>query len=140
MNGWYWIGIGIALAVAEAGIPGITLIWLGGAAVIVGLIALAWPDLTWSVQIGLYAVFAAAAVATGLWLRSRPHRPMTNEVNQGAARFIGQRAELETAIVNGRGQARVGDTVWPVSGPDLPAGAVVTVTDTDGVTLKVTAP
>jgi membrane protein implicated in regulation of membrane protease activity len=34
---------------------------------------------------------------------------------------------LEAAIVNGHGRIRLGDTLWRVSGPDLPAGTHVRV-------------
>lgn len=139
MSGWYWIGVGLALAIGEAFVPGITLIWLGGAAVVVGLVSLGWPGLDWSIQAPLFAVLAVAAAATGIWLRNRTGQPLTPQVNQGTARFIGQQAALDMPIVNGRGQIRLGDGVWPVTGPDLPAGISVRVTGTDGTTLQVTA-
>ena len=44
-----------------------------------------------------------------------------------------------TAIVNGQGKARVGDSLWLAEGPDLPAGAPVEVVGVDGSTLKVKA-
>jgi membrane protein implicated in regulation of membrane protease activity len=48
--------------------------------------------------------------------------------------MIGRTATLAEPISNGRGRIRLGDTLWRVSGPDLPAGAQVRVTgaaDTD---------
>ena len=41
-----WLALGLVLAVAEIVIPGVFLIWLAGAAVIVGM-------LTWFVPIGI---------------------------------------------------------------------------------------
>lgn len=38
---WYWIGAGIALAVLELVVPGAVLVFLGAAAVIVGLLLMA---------------------------------------------------------------------------------------------------
>jgi inner membrane protein len=137
VSGWYWIAAGVLLAIAESQVPGITLIWLGGAAAIVGVIALAWPDLIWPWQVFIFAILAAAAVATGLKLQSRTAGRQPAEVNLGAQRLVGEKAALESAIVNGHGQVRIGDSVWPVSGPDLPAGASVVVTGSDGITLKV---
>jgi len=137
VNGWFWIGAGVVLAIGEAFVPGITLIWIGAAAALVGLISLAWPEIGWAWQVALFAVLAAAAVATGLWLRNHPREPMTSDVNRGTARFVGQLASLDTAIVNGRGEIRFGDTLWPVAGPDLPAGTSVRITGTDGTTLQV---
>jgi membrane protein implicated in regulation of membrane protease activity len=34
---------------------------------------------------------------------------------------------VEQAIQNGRGKVRVGDTLWPAEGADMPAGAEVKV-------------
>jgi membrane protein implicated in regulation of membrane protease activity len=42
-------------------------------------------------------------------------------------------------ISGGYGRARVGDSVWKVSGPELPAGTRVRVTGADGTVLTVEA-
>ena len=42
--------------------------------------------------------------------------------------MIGRTATLTEPISNSRGRIRLGDTLWRVSGPDLPAGAQVRVT------------
>ena len=36
-----------------------------------------------------------------------------------------------------KGQVSIGDTVWPVAGPEMPAGARVRVTDAQGTALVV---
>ncbi|MGH7004326.1 MAG: NfeD family protein [Alphaproteobacteria bacterium] len=46
---------------------------------------------------------------------------------------------LEEATVNGRGRARIGDSLWRVTGPDLAAGTRVRITGMDQGTLKVEA-
>jgi inner membrane protein len=40
-------------------------------------------------------------------------------------------------IEGGRGKVRVGDTIWPAEGPDLPAGSHVRVTAANGTVLQV---
>ena len=50
---------------------------------------------------------------------------------------MGRQFALHDAIVGGRGKIRVGDSVWLVSGPDLPVGAQVRVIGQDGVLLLV---
>ena len=42
-----------------------------------------------------------------------------------------------TAIENGVGKAKVGDTYWRVTGPDTPQGEKVKVVGFEGATLKV---
>jgi membrane protein implicated in regulation of membrane protease activity len=139
MASWHWIVLGVALAIAETLLPGTILLWLGISAALVGIIMLAWPDITWQTQVLMFGVIAVVAVAVGLMLRKRLHKPQPREVNLGVQRFVGQRGALSTAIANGRGEIRLGDTVWPVAGPDLPAGTSVVVTGSDGVTLTVRA-
>lgn len=44
---------------------------------------------------------------------------------------------LYSVHVAGRGKIKAGDSLWLVSGPDLPAGSQVRVTGQDGVVLRV---
>jgi membrane protein implicated in regulation of membrane protease activity len=44
---------------------------------------------------------------------------------------------LDRPIVNGRGQAFIGDTLWTVLGKDQPSGSTVRVVGTDGINLQV---
>jgi membrane protein implicated in regulation of membrane protease activity len=60
-------------------------------------------------------------------------------LNQRAAQLVGRNATLHEAIVDGSGRIKIGDTIWRVSGPDLPAGAKVTVSAIDGSSLVVSA-
>jgi membrane protein implicated in regulation of membrane protease activity len=139
MVAWHWIVLGVALAIAETLLPGTILLWLGIAAALTGIVLLAWSDLGWQGQVLLFGAIAVVAVAIGLALRRKLHKPQPRDVNLGTQRFVGQRGALSTAISNGRGEIRLGDTVWPVAGPDLPAGTSVVVTGSDGVTLTVRA-
>jgi len=136
---WHWMAAGVALAVLEVVAPTTAFVWLGAAAFVTGLAA-------WVVPLGLTAqliIFGVLAVlAIGITIRLRRHRVLMgrkNEVNRGADRFIGQRAMLDGPLANGSGRVRLGDTVWSVTGPDLPDGAAVVVTGMDGSTLVVRA-
>jgi len=51
--------------------------------------------------------------------------------------LIGRTVVLTEAIVNGRGTARVNDSIWRVEGGDLPAGSNVTITGVEGTILRV---
>jgi len=52
---------------------------------------------------------------------------------------IGRIFTLEEPIVGGNGRVRIDDSVWRISGPDLPSGARVRVASTDGAMLRVEA-
>lgn len=145
MAPWIWIILGIGLAIAEIFVPGTLLLWTGVAAVALGF-GLAAADMAgmapwgWQAQILSFVLLAVACVLIGLKLRHRRPEPLsTTDVNIGAARLNGQRATLETAIVRGRGTLRLGDTVWQVVGPELPAGATVRICGSDGIVLRVEA-
>lgn len=49
------------------------------------------------------------------------------DLNQRGGQLVGRIVVVEEAIEGRRGKVRVGDTLWPAEGPDLPAGAEVRV-------------
>jgi len=75
-----------------------------------------------------------------LWL-ANPHTSASEDpdLNCRGAQCIGRIAELIEPVEGGRGKVRLGDTVWTVAcAEDLPAGAMVRVTGSDGAVLRVT--
>ncbi|MCC7426346.1 MAG: NfeD family protein [Alphaproteobacteria bacterium] len=133
---WLWVAIGLTLAALEIIVPGAALIWIGLAALIVALIGWLWPTMALAPQLILFAVISGASVAAMLVSRKFTSAAPPS-VNLGPNRFVGERATLETPIINGRGEARLGDTIWPVRGPDMVAGATVRVVGSDGTVLIV---
>lgn len=76
------------------------------------------------------------------WLarRVREQKPADSHLNQRGKQLVGHRFILETALVNGRGHMRVGDSSWPVSADaDLSAGTQVEVIAIEGITLRIKA-
>lgn len=135
----WWIAA-LVLITAEIVLPGFFLLWIGLAAAGVGGLLLLFPDMNLLGQVVIFVVLAFAA-CLGYWrlarrsLRADP----ASTLNRRAEQLIGQRYVLDTAIENGRGKARVGDSLWLVAGPDLPAGARICVIGVDGSTLQVRA-
>lgn len=125
--GWYWLIAAAVLAAAELLLPGIFLIFIAIAAAITGLIALAVPLGLTGEMVSL-TVWAAVAVLVGKrWYRDFPVATSDPDLNNRAARMIGQSVRVTDAIVDGRGRVRVGDGEWPATGPELPAGAKVAI-------------
>lgn len=135
---WHWWVLALALAVVEMVLPGAAFIWLGLAAGAVGLGLLLVPDLAVPVQFGAFAVLAIAAVVATRFI-PKPALDETDQpnLNRRAAQYVGRQLVLESAIVNGRGRAFVGDTLWSVAGDDLPVGTAVKVVAADGALLRV---
>ena len=134
---WVWLAIGLFLAAAEMAAPGVFLIWLAGAALITG-------GLTWVVPLGLplqiviFAVLAIVAVFLGKrYLKSNPIREADPKMNRRGARLVGEVATVSTAIQDGSGRIHLGDSEWLARGTDVPAGARVRITGSDGAVLLV---
>lgn len=134
---WSWIVAGLVLLALELVVPGGYLLWMGVAGLAVGLLTLfqpiAWP-LQWLIFGGL------SLVAIFLWVRFNRGRETANDspfLNRRADRFLGHEAVLEQPIVGGFGRLVLGDSVWRISGSDLPAGARVKVVGSEGAVLKV---
>lgn len=129
---WNWMVLGFVLLALEIILPGFFLLWIGIAALIVGAVSLAvWEAgfWTWHVQVLLFLVLAVASAYAGRGLMRRSgdvsDQPL---LNMRGAQLIGRVATLTEPIANGRGRVHIGDTMWRVSGPDMPAGARVKVT------------
>ncbi|MBW8752723.1 MAG: NfeD family protein [Sphingomonadales bacterium] len=117
--------------------PGFFLIWLGGAAVITGLITWALP-IGVPLQIVLFAVLAVAAVFTGKrYLQSNPITSADPKMNDRGARLIGETVVVTHAIDGGNGKVRQGDSEWLAKGPDAEPGTKMRVAGHDGVVLVV---
>lgn len=135
---WYWFVIGTVLIVLEVFVFGAVLLWLGIAAILMGIITIWWPGVPWQTQLWVYMIIAAVTLALGLWMRKKfMGKPREQLVNVRMHKFAGERGILDTPIVAGRGSMKMGDTVWPVKGPDMPAGTVVVVTGFDGTNLTI---
>ena len=134
---WMWLLGAIFLGIAELIVPGVFLIWLAAAAAATGLLTLAFGiDLPF--QFAIFALLAISAVYGG---RRHYHRnPVDSEdpkLNDRTARLIGQTVTVASAIEQGEGRVKVGDSVWSCRGPDCAEGSRVRITGADGSCLKV---
>ncbi|WP_159711392.1 NfeD family protein [Geminicoccus flavidas] len=139
MEAWQWAAIAGMLLLLELATPGFFFAWLAVAAAVVAAVAWWAPQLVWQVQALVFALAAALAVLA--WFRFRPEPAATAEpgLNRRGEALVGSRLVLDQPIQNGRGRVRIGDTSWPVSGPDLSAGTAVRVVRVDGNRLVVAA-
>jgi inner membrane protein len=134
---WDWFIVGVLLLILDQMAPGVFMLWLGLAAILVGAISL-FVDWNWQAQLLGFAVFSAAAIP--LWRRlARRGAKQTDQpfLNRRADALIGRVFTLDRPIVDGAGRIGVYDTVWRVTGADMPAGARVRVTRVDGTMLHV---
>ena len=134
---WNWFILAVLLFTLETFVPGVHFLWFGIAAVVVGIIALL-VGMLWPWQLILFAV---VSLLTVFWVRryASPEAAASDQpdLNARGVQYVGRTVVIEEAIVGGRGKVRVGDTLWPASGADAPAGAQVKVVGADGTVLKV---
>ena len=135
---WAWIIAGSILLALELAVPGAFMMWLGLAAVLVGVItfAIGWG---WQAQGVAFAVFALLSVP--LWRRfARRVEPESESplLNRRSEALVGRVFTLEKPIIDGVGTVRIDDTIWRVtSGVDTPAGSRIRVARAEGATLTV---
>lgn len=136
---WSWIVFGLVLLALELVVPGGYLLWTGIAGILTGLLILVQP-LSWPMQ---WLVFGCLSLVSILiWVRYSRQREAYSDrplLNRRAEQFVGQQGILEQPIVDGFGRLRLGDSLWRVAGPDLPAGQRVRIVGADGAVLRVEA-
>ena len=125
---WTWWVVAGIFFLLELALPGVVFIWLGLAAVAVGFIGFL-VDLTWQIQLVLFAALSVALVlAARPWFRKRQlagsDRP---NLNRRMHAFVGRSFVLDQPIANGRGKLSIEGTWWEVHGPDQPKGEWVRV-------------
>jgi len=134
---WSWIVAGLILLGLELVVPGGFLLWMGISGIATGLLSMVQP-MPWPLQ---WLIFGALSLATIFaWVRWNRNAPTPTDrpyLNRRADHLIGQEAVLEQAIAQGYGRVVLGDTVWRVSGPELPVGQKVRIVGSEGAVLKV---
>jgi len=133
-----WLVAGFVLCAAETIAPGAFLIWIGAAALILGVVEFCVP-LEFTAQLLLFAAFAIVLVVIGRRIYGSLDRRSTPQPLSRAHGLVGKEFFLDQPIERGFGNIRVDDSVWRVTGEDASAGAKVRVTGVEeGALLRVT--
>ncbi|HTJ57414.1 MAG TPA: NfeD family protein [Devosiaceae bacterium] len=136
---WSWLIIGFVLLALELVLPGGVFVWLGTAAIVTALIRFVIP-MDWAREVAVFGLLGILSVL--FWLRfvrangNESDRPL---LNKRAERHVGEEIVLNEPITDGFGRVPIGDTIWRVAGPDLPAGRRIRIIGHDGPVLKVEA-
>ncbi|MDD2052856.1 NfeD family protein [Pseudomonas putida] len=135
---YYWLALGALLLTLEMFGTGFYLLWIGIAALVVGVLGFIAPWLPWPLQCLLFA--GLSLVTTVLWWKRQRRVNKTSAqpaLNMRGQELVGRVFLVNQAIVNGSGKIKAGDTVWMVTGPDTDIGAQVRVVGQNGTILKV---
>ncbi len=135
---WNWWVLGVALMAVEAILPGFFFLWMGVAALLVGLVLTVLPDMDWTWQVLLFAVLSVGSIAA--WqIRLRRHPTQTADplLNRRGHQYLGRVFTLDAPVINGHGKIRVDDSTWKVVvDQDCPAGTRLRIVGVNGVVLK----
>ena len=139
---WHWIVLGIALTLLELAVPAFFLVWFGVGALIVGLVLLAVPELSFAWQV---LVWIACSLLF-IWLWFKVFKPGFHKTRAGMSRN-GIVGEIGLVIRDIRpfekGQVRfqkpvMGDEVWEsLADEEIKTGERVRVLEVEGNILKV---
>lgn len=136
----FWLALGLVLMAAETLVPGAFLLWFGIAALVMGAVVWLLPGLHGLGQALLFGGLALVAVQIyRAYFHKREPAGDQPLLNRRSEQYVGRVFVLETAIENGFGRIKIGDSLWTVSGDPLPAGARVEVVAVDGMNLRVRA-
>ena len=141
---WNWIVLGCILLALEIVIPGVFLLWIGIGALLTGALTLQLWGMefwSWQVQVLVFLALALFSAFAGRRIMANRGDDASDQplLNRRADQLVGRTAVLEQPIENGRGRVRLDDTVWRVSGPELPAGTRVRISASNGSDLEVEA-
>lgn len=139
LGGWLWFVLAALFLVLELLAPGVFMLWLGLAAILIGIVSLSM-ELSWQMQLISFAILAVACIPAWRYFARKVERPVDRPyLNRRTEGFVGRIFTLDKPIIDGVGTVRIGDTIWRVRGPDLPAGSRVRIAQADGAELGVEA-
>lgn len=138
--GFIWLIVAALFAICELMVPGVYLTFLALGAAATGILALVFPELGAIGQFISFAAWSTVAVLVGKrWYGANPVPSSDPDLNNRAARMIGQSVTVVEPISGGGGRVRVGDGEWPAEGPDLAAGAKARIVEVRGGVVVVEA-
>ena len=134
----WWIG-GLLLLGLEVVAPGTFFLWFGLSALVVGTLALFF-DIAWQAELVLFGALSLVSLLAGrAFMRRSGDAEGAPSLNRRGSRLVGREFVLEQPISQGDGRVRIDDTIWRVTGDDMPSGTRIRVERLDGPVLVVVA-
>ncbi len=129
----WWMAAGLVMLATEMMLPGVFLVWIGSAAVVVGM-AVLWLGLGFAASVALFLGLLAAGLTLSVRARRGRVPPAVNAPEAGLAGRVGVLLEAGPAGV----RVRLGDSDWPARLLEpAEAGAAVRVEGVEGTVLVV---
>ncbi len=147
---WWWIALALGLGAIEVVTFTYFMLWLGLAAFTVGIGLAMFPTMPGTSQLLTFALLSVLYTMIG-WVLVRRRQPKDGQpgLNRRSAAMIGRQAVVTESFAAGVGWIEVDGVRWRarLAGPDgggagdgaepPKAGATMSITDADGMTLIV---
>lgn len=136
-DGWWWAIGGAIVLILEVLAPGFFLMFIGGAAILTGMVALAL-DLSLAAQLILFVIASAVAVIAGKrYYGEKGVDNLASGINNPSKRLHGRSATVIDPVDAHGGRVKLGDSEWIARGGPAAAGERVLVVEVDGSCLVV---
>ena len=112
LDHWLWFALALVLLIVEMVGAGGYLLWLGMAAGLTGSLVFFLPNLAWQAQLLMFST-SSVLCALGWWQYQQRCPKIADEplLNKRTTQYIGRILVLTEAVENGRGRARVDNSV-----------------------------
>lgn len=137
---WHWWVLAIILIIAEIFSMSLFALFIAIAAAIVGVVALIFPESSWTLEFILFSVLSLVSIVGWHYYRKANPPDPTDQpsLNKRGTQYVGRTFTLDSPTENGVGKLNVDDSTWKItSEKDFKKGDKVKVTALDGVVLKV---
>lgn len=141
---WWWIALALALGAIEIVTLTYFMLWLGFAALTVGISLALFPDMPGRSQVLSFGLLAMLYTGIGwIYLKRLQPRDEHSGLNRRSAAMIGRQAVVTGAFSAGVGWVEVDGVRWRarvVDGSASPAeGDVLSISGADGMTLELSS-
>ena len=132
--GWLWLIGGVLLLIAEVIAPGFFLIFIGAAAMVTGIVALAL-GLTLAPQLAIFAIvaFLSVRILGRRFYQSKYDVSSDPMLNDRGARLLGKVVTVVQPVNADGGRVRVGDSEWSARGGPAAVGDRVRIVDIEAI-------
>lgn len=135
---WHWWVFAVVMLGIEVMVSGFFFLWFSLAGLVVGLVLFIFPSTPIATQLLLISTLSIIFIYS--WRCFAPkHKSESDQplLNKRGHQYIGCIFPLSSAIENGRGKVKIGDSIWTVRGDDYPLGIKVKVVDIKGTVFSV---
>ena len=136
---WHWLVFALFMLGLELFAPGAVFLWFGIAAGITAALVFVIPSTLWQIQFLVFSITSVVSIVA-YWSYKRKHPSPQHDqpsLNRRGEQLIGRILHLDEPASNGSARVKIGDTMWKVTSPDLPAGTRVKVVSVEGAVPRV---